>query len=218
MARARISRIAEFVALYFGVPLLLRSAQLAHLRVPVIPVLLLASAIVFAVLWRDPTFDRSSLTAFRIPAREALRVLLRFLICGALLALLLAWRAPKLFFSFPRANPVFWTVVMIAYPVISVYPQGILYRAFYLHRYAECFPERLRLPAGALAFSFAHILFGNLYAPLFTFFGGLLFLDSYRRTHSLLFSGLEHSLYGDFLFTIGWGAFFYEGTIRLLSS
>ena len=37
-------------------------------------------------------------------------------------------------------------------------------------------------------------------------------MGTYRRTGSLLFSGIEHALYGDFLFTIGWGSFFYEGT------
>ena len=35
---------------------------------------------------------------------------------------------------------------------------------------------------------------------------------------SLLFSGIEHALYGNFLFTIGWGEyFFHAGTLRMLS-
>ena len=29
---------------------------------------------------------------------------------------------------------------MVLYPVLSVYPQGVLYRAFFQHRYATFFP------------------------------------------------------------------------------
>jgi hypothetical protein len=44
-----------------------------------------------------------------------------------------------------------------------------------------------------------------------------MFLASYKRTGSLLFSSLEHALYGDFIFTIGWGQyFFHAGTLRLM--
>ena len=35
---------------------------------------------------------------------------------------------------------------------------------------------------------------------------------------SLLFAAVEHALYGAFLFTIGWGAFFYEGTQAALAT
>ena len=76
---------------------------------------------------------------------------------------------------------------------------------------------RRSLLAGALVFSYGHIVFHNLWAVLFTFIGGLLFLQTYRKSQSLLFSGIEHALYGDALFTIGWGAYFYGGTVTLLS-
>ena len=62
------------------------------------------------------------------------------------------------------------------------------------------------------------LAFANAFALAFTFVGGIFFLSSYRRTGSLLFSDLEHALYGDFLFTIGWGEyFFHAGTLRMLS-
>ena len=28
----------------------------------------------------------------------------------------------------------------------------------------------------------------------------------------MLLANAEHALYGDFLFTVGWGSYFYEGT------
>lgn len=67
------------------------------------------------------------------------------------------------------------------------------------------------LVAGALFFAWAHVVFHNVWVCAFTFAGGLFFLSSYRKTGSLLFSCLEHALYGDFIFTVGWGRFFYEG-------
>jgi hypothetical protein len=39
----------------------------------------------------------------------------------------LVWRfAPGLFLNFPRSNPWLWGLVMLLYPVLSVYPQGIV--------------------------------------------------------------------------------------------
>jgi membrane protease YdiL (CAAX protease family) len=71
---------------------------------------------------------------------------------------------------------------------------------------------------GAFAFSFAHLPFGNIYALLFTFIGGLMFLSTYRATSSLILAAFEHALFGDFLFTIGWGQFFFHaGTLAALS-
>ena len=100
----------------------------------------------------------------------------------------------------------------VAYPVVSVLPQGILYRALFEKRYAAGLAPALSLLLGAALFSWAHVVFRNVWACAFTFVGGLFFLSTYRRTGSLLFSGIEHALYGDFLFTIGWGTYFYEGT------
>ncbi len=63
--------------------------------------------------------------------------------------------APELQWSFVRQHPGFWTVVMVAYPVLSVYPQGILYRAFFFERYAGLFPGKwAMIVASAAAFAF----------------------------------------------------------------
>ena len=75
-----------------------------------------------------------------------------------------------------------------------------------------------RFAIGAAFFAWAHIVFHNVWACAFTFVGGLFFLSTYRRTGSLLFAAVEHALYGDFLFSIGWGAFFYEGTQAALAA
>jgi membrane protease YdiL (CAAX protease family) len=101
---------------------------------------------------------------------------------------------------------------MVLYPVLSVYPQGVLYRAFFLHRYAAVFPARWALLlASAVAFGFLHIIFRNSLAVGLTFLGGLLFATRYAETDSLLTSSVEHALYGCWLFTVGLGQYFYHG-------
>jgi membrane protease YdiL (CAAX protease family) len=103
---------------------------------------------------------------------------------------------------------------MLAYPVLSVYPQGVLYRAFFFERYAPLFPGRwMMILASAAAFAFLHVIFRNPLAPAITFAGGLLFAARYAATGSLATSCLEHALYGCWLFTVGLGQFFYHGTM-----
>ncbi len=104
---------------------------------------------------------------------------------------------------------------MVLYPILSVYPQGLLYRGFFLHRYAGLFPAThaghwMLLLAGAAAFGFLHIIFRNPLAVMLTFFGGILFAWRYEQTGSLFVSGFEHALYGCWLFTVGLGQYFYH--------
>jgi membrane protease YdiL (CAAX protease family) len=103
---------------------------------------------------------------------------------------------------------------MLLYPVLSVYPQSIIYRAFLIHRYQPlfCSPQAIVL-ASATAFSFMHIIFHNPLAIWLTFVGGLLFACRYQKTGSLFVSSLEHALYGCLLFTIGLGRYFYTRAI-----
>ena len=184
----------------------------------VIPTLLVASAIAYAHLRRTGRLARGEATRLGVGRRDWTRMLTRFAIGAALLTGLLAWFYPAALLAFPRGNPRFWLIVCVAYPVCSVIPQGILYRALWEKRYAPGLPPALSLAIGAAFFAWAHIVFHNVWACAFTFVGGLFFLSTYRRTGSLLFAAVEHALYGDFLFTIGWGAFFYEGTQAALAA
>jgi membrane protease YdiL (CAAX protease family) len=104
---------------------------------------------------------------------------------------------------------------MVLYPILSVYPQGIIYRAFFFERYRTLFPNpAVLIMMSAIAFSFAHIIFPNPIAVSFTLVGGLLFAWRYASTGSLFASSFEHALYGCWIFTIGLGDFFYKGAWR----
>jgi uncharacterized protein len=202
--------ILEFLLLYVALPLAYRFSPV---RVPALPVLWIVTGYAAWQLWRDPLFDRACLWN-AAPLRGQLpSILITFAAIAAVIWLGVHRLAPALEWSFVRTRPVFWAVVMLAYPVLSVYPQGVLYRAFFFERYAALFPGRwTMIVASAAAFAFLHIIFRNPLAPALTFAGGLLFAYRYAETGSLATSSIEHALYGCWLFTVGLGPYFYHGT------
>ncbi|MBF6211751.1 CPBP family intramembrane metalloprotease [Nocardia puris] len=124
----------------------------------------------------------------------------------------LAVFSPERLFDLPRTEPAVWAMVMVFYPLLSVYPQELIYRTFVFHRYAPVFGSGwAMIAASAVAFGFAHIIFGNWIAVALTLIGGLLFAHRYRRTGSILVVTVEHALYGCLAFTVGLGGFLYSG-------
>ena len=122
---------------------------------------------------------------------------------------------PGRLFGFISQRPWLWALVMVLYPALSVYPQGLVYRVFVFHRYRDLFPSRWgSIVASAAAFSAVHVVFENWIAPLLTLAGGLLFGWTYERTRSSLVVGIQHAAFGCYLFTIGLGWHFYHGAVR----
>ncbi len=117
-------------------------------------------------------------------------------------------------FRLPGERPMLWAMIMVLYPLVSVWPQEVLYRAFFFHRYGPLLrTSGARIAASAIAFGFMHILFMNLIAPLLCLIGGVLFAATYERTHSTLAASIQHALYGCWIFTVGLGAYFFGGTV-----
>lgn len=199
----------EFGALFFGLVI----AYTLHFRgTNPIPVLLVLGAGVLYHLLRSPAFDRRDLWragAVRGELRPML-VLWAVTAVGCVAAVLLT--APEAFLDLPRESPVLWALIMIGYPLVSVYPQELLFRAFVFHRYKPVFGDGLGMvAASAAAFGFVHIAFGNWVAVVLSTAGGWIFATRYRRTRSLLTAGIEHALYGLLMFTVGLGQYFYHG-------
>jgi len=201
--------IEEMVFLFVLLPLAFRFRLIPF---PPIPALWLLAAYGLYRLLNDAAFNRKKLwNPGALPA-SAWQILAIFAGGAVLVGAGVYLLAPRLLFNFVRRAPAFWAIVMVLYPVLSVYPQGILYRAFFFERYAALFPNPAVLIAmSAVAFSFAHIIFRNPIAVGFTLVGGLLFAWRYAATGSLFTSSLEHALYGCWMFTIGLGEYFYKG-------
>jgi CAAX protease family protein len=199
-----------------------------------IPMLGLFTVGCLAFLLMDPSFPKRRLWNLRA-AKPALRgILVRFVVLAGLMTLF-TWQlepgsvmrgwvdannlggqwlgaGPELF-SLPRINPRLWAIIMVFYPMVSVWPQELLYRAFFFHRYQRILARPLmRVLASAFAFGFMHIIFMNPIAPALCLLGGVLFAQTYQRTQSTFAASFEHALYGGWVFTVGLGSFFYGGT------
>jgi membrane protease YdiL (CAAX protease family) len=210
--------LAEFIGLFLVIPAL---PALGLLPVSIIPVLVAIGLLCLAVLLYDPTFDRRRLglgprgEGGPAGVRPALRRIGACFLFGAagLGAAVAAFDSASLF-SLVRTRPEIWALIMVGYPLISVYPQEMIFRAFLFHRYERVFRSRaVTIAASALVFGYAHIVLGNTLAVILSLAGGLIFAYTYDRTRSTLLCAVEHALYGCFIFTIGLGSYFYHGTM-----
>jgi len=208
-ASQQFALIAELLVLFVLLPIAFRYKPFPF---PPVPALWLLTAYCLYRLLHDPSLDRRKLwNPAALPA-SATRIVIGFVVVALLVGAAVYYFAPQRLFNFVRRAPAFWAIVMCLYPVLSVYPQGIIYRAFFFERYRSLFPNSVALiVASAAAFSFAHIIFRNPIVLCFTLAGGLLFAWRYASTGSLFTSAFEHALYGCWMFTIGLGEYFYKG-------
>lgn len=179
-----------------------------------IPVLVALAVVVVVYLWRSPDFDKASLwRPGRLPGQLSSIALLWGLTAVGSTIVVLVFR-PELFLGFPRSEPVDWAFVMVFYPLLSVYPQELLFRSFLFQRYAPLFGDGTGMvAASAAAFGFVHIAFGNWISVLLSTAGGWIFASRYRRSRSLFTVSVEHGLYGMLMFTVGLGIYFYHGAV-----
>ena len=133
-------------------------------------------------------------------------IVIRFMLLIIFSTILMYYSDSEKLFIVIKTNPVMWLLVSIMYSLVSVYPQEFLYRSFFFSRYGQLFKNPyLLIAVNALLFSFAHILFKNLFVLIITLIGGLIFAITFYRTRSLLLTSIEHALYGSWLFTVGMG-------------
>lgn len=119
-----------------------------------------------------------------------------------------------LFSLFSREELPAWLPLLITafYPWVSVYPQNLIYRAFFCQRYRPILGAGWGLILiNAAAFSFGHVMFNNWIVLLLTFGGGIIFTRTYLKSRSLLLATIEHAMYGLFCFYIGIGVFLLYG-------
>lgn len=212
----RFSRLylwGEFALLFLGLPLLLYTHRdvLAGWFIPILGGLAVGCTI---LLWLDGSFERRQLWN-RSDFRQHLTRTLRWFLPGALLVgVAFAFLRPDLLLTFPRSYPEVWLGILVTYPVLSVYPQEVVFRTFFFHRYHALFPTLWgKVAASGLTFGFAHIIFANWLAPVMTSVIGFQFALTYARTGSTLQVAVEHGVWGVYAFTVGLGWFVYSGAI-----
>ncbi len=219
----RVRLTIEMMLLYVAAPIVTYHFVYVE-RVPLFRLLpwAMGALVLLLVLERNYDWMRAFI---RLPHfTDLLKILGLFVICGGALTFYASQALPQYFMAFPERAPNLWLRVMIFYPLLSVTTQEILYRVFYFHRYACLFGQRqgAAIVFNALLFAFMHAaLFAyrqtpfHWHAVLISFAGGLVFAYRFYRTRSFWAVALEHSLYGDLIFTTGLGIYFFTGVANL---
>lgn len=203
----KIYLLIECTVIYIGMPLVF---YFNLLPAPKLAALLAFAILCVLVLWFHKELDFGQL--LQPPETARYKQLIWRILAAALTILLLVMLVqPSNLFGFPREQPVVWMVVILLYPLLSAMPQELIYREYFFQRYKALFTsDRVRAFASAVAFSFLHIVYDNVWAVGLSLAGGLLLADTYLKTRSLYWVSVEHALYGCLIFTIGMGNYFYE--------
>ncbi len=139
----------------------------------------------------------------------------RWILVSALLLFLTYQLFPEKLFMIQASNPGLIWKILLFYPIFSALPQEFIFCKFFFRRYKYFFGDgTLMVIMSAVAFCFAHILFLNWVAPILGFLAGIIFANTYRTTNSLTMVALEHSLYGNAIFVMGLGWYFWGGSIN----
>ncbi len=222
---SRIGRWAEMALLFGLAPLvmtwlvhgeripLLSDYIPAGTKIPIFVALLPVLAVAAALLLVDPTFRLRDELRRGLGWRNALSIVLIFLILGGAATWWIQTYHRSWFLEFPTNRPETYKRIMIAYPIFSVAAQELLYRPFFFHRYGRLFGTQtwLIVIVNGLLFGYAHIVMNSAFAIAATAMGGLILAARYAMTRSFWAVFIEHTLWGWLIFTIGLGRYFFTG-------
>ncbi len=141
-------------------------------------------------------------------------ILFRWFLLSIILFFFTYFFFPDKLFLIQKSNSDLLYRIIIFYPFLSAFPQEFIFCTFFFIRYKSLFKsEKNLILTSAIIFCFAHIFSINWIAPLLSIFGGFIFANTYNTTKSLVLVSLEHSLYGNSLFILGLGWFFWGGSV-----
>lgn len=201
---------AEFAALFIGVPMLMLETFGLY---PLFPVILALAGVAALLLHFTPHWRWRNL--WRGPVLGEWRIILGFALATTLVCLAVIFAlAPQRFLDLPQNRTGLWLVILVLYPLLSAFPQEIIFRSLFFERYGGLFPGPwAAILVNGAAFGFGHLFFGNWVTIVMTGCGGAIMGWAYMRHRSLGLAWALHSLAGQILFTIGLGIFFYHGAI-----
>lgn len=206
--------MAEFVLLCIGVP----TIMIIWTYAPFMFAFLWGATLYCYIVYRNTYSKRAkALWRWHVVTWDNLKpMLIRWVIASiAMLAFTYYFVPDKLFNIFHR-NPSLIPWLMVMYPVLSALPQEFIFCNFFFRRYEPFFGRgKLMIFMSALVFAFAHMLYINPIAPTISFIGGLIFADTFARHRSLALVTIEHGLYGNTLFLVGLGWYFYSGAVTV---
>lgn len=199
----------EFFCLFIILPFLFFFRKL---NIPLLAALSIATVFCLVILYLS---DGEFKIKLKPVPKDLKFVLAKFAIASLTLGLIVYFFLPERFFFFPKNHLFIWLLVLILYPFLSVFPQEIIYRVFFFHRYRAIFANKfLLIFINAICFAILHIVFRNWQSVVLTFLGSFLFAYNFERNKSLFWVSFEHYIYGIMIFTIGLGQYFYGATFN----
>jgi len=208
----RLLRV-ELICLFYLMPIALYFVR-HYLVFKIIPLLLMVTLCCVICLIRSGDFDRRRFWETGGLFFHLQRIVLTFIIPAFFFSIGIYLFQNNHFLFFPKSHPLIWLIFIMLYPILAAYPQEIVFRGFFFHRYRRLFknPTAMIL-ANSIGFGLAHVVYANAVAPALSAVGGLIFAYRYVKSDSLLIAGIEHAIWGNFLFTVGIGRYFYSGSI-----
>ena len=192
----------ELFLLFFLLPVLLASPIYKYIKFSIvgIAVIYVAYFLIKAKQWKSPKVNSSIKTQFwkRITVFSSAILILGIVI--------LQIYDPSQLFKVPQHKPLLWVTILFVYSFFSVLPQELIYRKFFYMRYESLFQnKKLFFCINVLCFSLCHLFLKNIWVILITLLGGILFTYTYQKTKSVTLVTIEHSIYGNLVFTVGLG-------------
>ena len=208
-----IYKIIELILLSSIIPYIVLVLKLFNLIIPVLLLVCVYCIIIYCI--ENKNFSSEFKKIFNININILIRIIIRWIFASLILLIITFYFFNEKFFIIQNNKPEILWKIMILYPILSALPQEFIFCKFFFYRYKSIFKSDNNLViSSALFFSITHILFLNFIAPILSFIGGLLFANTYNKHRSLLLVSIEHGLYGNTLFFIGLGWYFWGGSIN----
>ena len=208
-----IYKIIELILLSSIIPYIVLVLKLFNLIIPVLLLVCVYCIIIYCI--ENKNFSSEFKNIFNININILIRIIIRWIFASLILLIITFYFFDEKFFIIQNNKPEILWKIMILYPIFSALPQEFIFCKFFFYRYKRIFKSDNNLViSSALFFAITHILFLNFIAPILSFIGGLLFANTYNKHRSLLLVSIEHGLYGNTLFFIGLGWYFWGGSIN----
>lgn len=208
--RGRIRRWTELGLLFVGAPLVMAFAMApAHFR----PTLFGLGAVGIGLLLLTRGFCWRGLLRGKVLAHWPLIAAFTLGSIAVVTAVVLI-ATPQSLLSFPLYRTELWLFVMIAYPIILVTPQELIFRPLFFERYGHLFPSKwTAIFVNSVLFALAHLFYWNWPAVALTFIANFFFAYAYVEKRSFALAWVLHAIGGQLVFTLGLGRYFFHGAI-----
>lgn len=212
MLRSKKYILMEFIIIAMIIPTIILSYRLANYVIPILWIISIYALIVFNQYHKkEKILEILNFGAFTKYNVE--KILVRWFFLTIVIYLITFYFYEDKLFSIQKQNPYFLLVILLVYPIFSALPQEFIFTTYFFSRYESIVPSKYQVIMSAIIFTYAHVLFINFIAPFLSIFGGIIFANTYKKTKSLSLVTFEHALYGNSLFFMGLGYYFWGGSV-----